>query len=95
MRNYSGLKCGGKGLFSVKRFPCSRAWTPQKVPPGCTESGIVCEMSGIKNHLNAKSDCVCEGQFQMQADGFITVDDLARTESLGQYSFGMRMVFRC
>lgn len=78
MRNYSGLKCGGKGLFSVKRFPCSRTWTSQKVPTECTESEIVCEMSGIKTHFNAKSDCVCEGQFQMKADGFITVDGLSK-----------------
>lgn len=54
----------------MKSFPCSRAWTSQKVPPGCTESEMVCEMSGIKNHFNAKFDCVCEGQFQMKADGF-------------------------
>lgn len=47
-------------------------------PTGCTESGIVCEMSGIKNHFNAKSDCVCEGQFQMKADGFITGDGLSK-----------------
>lgn len=41
-----------------------------EVPTGCTELGIVCEMSGIKNHFNAKFDCVCERQFQMKADGF-------------------------
>lgn len=48
------------------------------IPEGCPESGSVCEMSGIKTHFNAKSDCVCEGQFQMKADGFITGDGLSK-----------------
>lgn len=56
--------------FLNEKFPMFQGLDIPEVLTGCAELGIVCKMSGIKPHFNAKFDCVCEGQFQMKADGF-------------------------